>query len=290
MKGRHSAFTLTELLVVLAIVIALVGVLLPVLRSARQAGYKTVCASNMRQAHLATYLYVADYDDRLVPVNHQPAGIPNSRNDRTWVQLVLPYVAGQFSVFRCPADYTERPSLNATIDGDLVPGDTFSQYYTASLRSNIGYNYLNFSPIYRSGTRWQATPRFVSQVTEPSKTLLYVDSVWDRLPNGEPTGGGRWLVIPPCRYVRSGAELTDTFVPGSSTATVFSESPGWRQDRTSAMQFGGAWPWHQGRMNLIRLDGSLSTVTPIRLAAGCDVRENWAGLISDPASYLWDLQ
>ncbi|MCA9299183.1 MAG: prepilin-type N-terminal cleavage/methylation domain-containing protein, partial [Phycisphaerales bacterium] len=58
------AFTLIELLVVIAIVAVLVGILLPALAGARDAGRGAACLSNHRQMAAATWLYANDFDGR----------------------------------------------------------------------------------------------------------------------------------------------------------------------------------------------------------------------------------
>ncbi len=64
MVKRHAlGFTLIELLVVIAIIAILAAILFPVFAQAREKARQTACLSNMKQAGLATVLYVQDYDE-----------------------------------------------------------------------------------------------------------------------------------------------------------------------------------------------------------------------------------
>jgi prepilin-type N-terminal cleavage/methylation domain-containing protein/prepilin-type processing-associated H-X9-DG protein len=84
---RHPAFTLTELLLVIAILTILAAVLMPVFAAAREAARRTTCLSNLRQLVVAHHLYVQDYDDTL------PAwSLPGPGGLITWPILFRDYL------------------------------------------------------------------------------------------------------------------------------------------------------------------------------------------------------
>jgi prepilin-type N-terminal cleavage/methylation domain-containing protein len=59
-RGRRRAFTLVELLVVLAIVAVLAGILLPSLNGVRRQAKAVHCASNLKQVATVILLYASD--------------------------------------------------------------------------------------------------------------------------------------------------------------------------------------------------------------------------------------
>lgn len=64
--GPRRAFTLIELLVVIAIIALSLALLIPVLRSAKERAYRTVCLSNLKQLTLAWLAYAGEYDSKMV--------------------------------------------------------------------------------------------------------------------------------------------------------------------------------------------------------------------------------
>lgn len=59
---QAKAFTLIELLVVISIMAILVALLLPALRSAKEASKRIACAGNLRQIAVAQLVYTNDYN------------------------------------------------------------------------------------------------------------------------------------------------------------------------------------------------------------------------------------
>ena len=95
------AFTLVELLLVIAVIAMLVALLLPALSRASEAGRATACLSNLRQAGVALQLYAQDNDNRLPTMRDVSL---TSSNELPAPHQVLSNHLGNVRVLRCPSD------------------------------------------------------------------------------------------------------------------------------------------------------------------------------------------
>lgn len=292
---KRRAFTLIELLVSIAILAVLSSLLFPVFSSAKEAARATVCLSQFKQVATSTLIYQSDYDDRYALARYRTRIGASSANDKTWVQLVLPYTTN-FKVFKCPSDMTHQPESNAIFDVDLIPGDTYTKYYSASKRTNIGYNYLYLSPLLKNDVIIYPVSRSQTEIDDISNMILFGDSVNEVLPDGRPSGGGNYLIVPPCRYSIRGISRYDTFnLDDAPMSAIFIDGQGWTGGGTEQifdpfLTVGGLWPRHNGHLTTIMTDGHIRSLTLVQATQGCDAQPNWNGLITDRSGYLWDMQ
>ncbi|MCE5199840.1 prepilin-type N-terminal cleavage/methylation domain-containing protein [bacterium] len=129
-KKLKEGFTITELLLVMALIAILAAIILPIITRAKGMSYQAKCASNLRQFGMAFSMYSHDWDEYLPG----PGGLSG---DRTyWSQSgsggLQGYVKqrGVGSIWTCP--------LLTEWDGQF-PARSYSM--NSYLRTVIGYNY-----------------------------------------------------------------------------------------------------------------------------------------------------
>lgn len=101
MGSGVTAFTLVELLVVIATIAILAALLLPALSRAKDAADSAVCMNNLHQIGVAVSLYISDYG--AYPIDY--SGIPGWSPTLGWQDKLEPY-----GIKRPPESYFPLPT------------------------------------------------------------------------------------------------------------------------------------------------------------------------------------
>ncbi len=137
MAHRARAFTLVELLIVLAIVAIVLALLMPVYMLSRRGAQRAVCISNLRQIGLAVRMYRDDYQE-LPP----------------YLSAVRSYL-GDTRLFICPVDPLQgQHRVESTL------GDNFRLEGNHYLPSGVSYTYVPNWAIARMLGWWQPGPPY----------------------------------------------------------------------------------------------------------------------------------
>ena len=87
-SGRHGAFTLVELLVVVSIIALLIAILLPSMRAARDSAKRTLCKANMHSLAFGFVIYTTEYQGRY-PAGYSKWDAPWGPGDMYWHQRLI---------------------------------------------------------------------------------------------------------------------------------------------------------------------------------------------------------
>ncbi len=161
--STRRAFTLIELLVVISIIALLIGILLPVLGSARETARMAKCLSNMRQMGISSVAYAGDYDDTLPTVGFSHGG-ETFPEQGAWFFLLQDYAGGTLH-YRCPSD--DSPAWD-------VPDGT-GRLRRVGYATSFLHSGLTSSPTYQGLNVLHRVPRtsatvYIAELAEESPT------------------------------------------------------------------------------------------------------------------------
>lgn len=93
-RSRQLAFSIPEMLAVIAIIVIIISILLPGMRQARETAREVICNSNLHQMGVAARGYAVD--DRYLPQSYYGGYA-------VWPAVLRQYTNGNTDVFYCPA-------------------------------------------------------------------------------------------------------------------------------------------------------------------------------------------
>ncbi len=168
-KICKGAFTLIELLIVIAIIALLAAILFPVFGRARENARRTTCQSNLKQLGLGFTMYAQDYDERY----------PNQMTTSSGWDIRVPEYLGidtsstskTPSILQCPNDGTlKRVVSTCTTNSSYLPR-SYSMPYA---------KLTNGTPLFFAGKYTSADGyigRLSSEIPEPSFTLMIAENI-----------------------------------------------------------------------------------------------------------------
>lgn len=275
------AFTLVELLIVLAILAILSAVLFPVFAQAKLSANKTTDLANLRQIGQAAMIYESDFDEgfptyvasfcpgALVP---NPVDQSNGSGGRhpMWQYEIEPYIRS-WGIYFAPAD--------------TIPTNPVARFHNLSYAYNYGYlSKLELTPDPAGcGIDGWFSGKSTASVSSPSATIAFVDGGGAATFKETPSYFGD-LVNPP-----DASHSTELFygLPeagwGVDCQNYYADTPFAVTDGFSARYFAGG--------NLAFVDGHTGYVKTNNAAAGTDFSPMISCLqtkVTDNTKYLWD--
>lgn len=179
---RQKAFTIVELLVVLAIITAIMGLLLPVLRAARLQAKSVICLSNEKQILASLLIYenkngvfphgfdkAMTFSMSITSASTDCPGDPSKDKAGKWWFQYLDHNYGEktknSSIFWCPA--------RKITDSSLKPNILCGNYGVNRLICKDVIDPLN---LFAGKNEYTGIPLNSSKISHPQNTLLIVDS------------------------------------------------------------------------------------------------------------------
>lgn len=172
-QAKQRAFTLIEMLVVIAIIGLLAALLFPAVSAAKKYARRTTCLDNEKQISLGVHMYADDHHDVLAPLSTNHA--PNVWTDyKTWMKSYVGLhgpSSPRDTLFACPADtfyYTDAYADSCVFQSRHSQSNfNYSSYVfnAGNLRSD--YPYTNSFP--------GIAGKKADSIRHPTRTILVTE-------------------------------------------------------------------------------------------------------------------
>ncbi len=175
---RDSVFTLIELLVVIAIIAILASILLPALRTAKEAGRSATCKNNMRQLFTSITFFASDYNSFLPPwvTNTKLAG----HEDELFPDFAY-MTSTHFRWYATPTASANSNCFWTSYQPASILQCPSNKRYAATVKSLAAGGSATTYAVSEQFSRWQSDTSSkymarIDQVTPPTAKFMILDS------------------------------------------------------------------------------------------------------------------
>lgn len=168
--AQRKAFSLIELLVVVAIMTLLLALLLPAVQKVRESASKVSCQNNLKQIGLALHLYHDSYGRFPPAIQHHPQ--PDMHN---WAIYTLPFLEQDAIAARYHFEKSWSDPINLSAISTRVPIFLCPSAPTDRDTNSVGPSYgaCDYSPIANVDANLIATGLLAPWKGNPSGVMTY---------------------------------------------------------------------------------------------------------------------
>ena len=164
----RKGFRLVELMVVVAIVVVLIALMLPAVRTSREAARRSQCTNNLKQIALA----LRDYEDRYGALPPAYTVDAKGRRLHSWRTLILPFLEQKALYETIDLSKAWDDPVNAKARETVVSG-----FHCPSEQDGPGNVTTYLAVVGEDACFWGREPRKLGEITDGlSDTMMVIEA------------------------------------------------------------------------------------------------------------------